>query len=118
MTTIYCDGAGWNGHVSRFCVATDDGESHIEVLEKNHTNNEMEYAAVSYALANYAVEGCTVYTDSLLVVNQVSGEWAIRQQKFFGPAMRIRKKVNEMSITLAHIGREHNVAGKLLEGTK
>ena len=65
---IYCDGSGWNGRESRWCVQMWRQKPHIERYDYERTNNEMEYAAVLWAL-NKAVDGDIILTDSQLAVS-------------------------------------------------
>jgi len=70
---IYCDGSGWNGRESRACVI--QGTRIIVLTDTTEkTNNEMEYEAVLLALSISQPDDI-IYTDSQLVVNQLSGDY-------------------------------------------
>lgn len=66
----YVDGAGWNGRYSRSAVANEQENFPVVKLYRQYTNNEMEYKALINALER-ASEGDQIFSDSLLIVNQV-----------------------------------------------
>lgn len=119
MTKFYADGSGWNGECSKFCVVRED-EKGSEILIKRishskHTNNEMEYRAVLFAI-EHCENGDIIYTDSQLVVNQVHGLWKINYahlQKFVDEIKAVWKKKPDVEIVW--VSREQNLAGKVLE---
>ena len=76
---IYIDG-GTRG--SKICLVDKLKEKVIVKFRGgNPTNNELEYLALLYALAyinnNYKNRNVTIYSDSLLVVNQINQKWRI-----------------------------------------
>lgn len=111
---IYCDGSGWNGKKSKFCVCSDEGYLFKEVFEKELTNNQVEYFAVIHALS-ICEEGDKILTDSLLVVNQVSGKWKVKNEKLFPLWVKANKLAKEKNIYPEWIERNKNLAGNLLE---
>jgi len=113
---IYCDGSGWNGRESKWCVVYD-GKTNIERYDYERTNNEMEYAAVLWA-ANKAVDGDVICTDSQLVVNQVNGKWRIKEPRLKDFYVSVQSKLWNRNIGLVWIPREENLAGKVLEKGK
>jgi ribonuclease HI len=58
-----------------------------------------------------------VFSDSQLLVNQFSGEWAVRDPSLARLLRRIHEIIEErqLKLTLSWIPREQNLAGKLLE---
>ena len=110
---FYCDGSGWNGRESKWCVV-HDGKTNIERYDYERTNNEMEYAAVLWAL-NKAVCGDIILTDSQLVVNQVAGKWRCKEPRLKGYCDTVWEKVQDKVVELVWIPREENLAGKVLE---
>lgn len=113
---IYCDGSGWNGQRSRFAVACENGKNKIITFTDNRTNNEMEYMAVLYALEHFAGSGDKILTDSQLVVNQVNGNWKVKQAHLFEFCQTAKTALDEKGCALTWIPREENMAGHLLEG--
>lgn len=74
MPIFYTDGSSTIGVKSSFCV-TDGKGVVIQKVDSDlnpKTNNEEEYRGVIWALEN-AKDGDIIYTDSLLVVNQING---------------------------------------------
>lgn len=111
---IYCDGSGWNGRESKWCVVAG-GNPHIERYGYERTNNEMEYGAVLYAL-NIADEGDVVCTDSQLVVNQVNGKWKCKEPRLQTFRDLAQQKLKDKpDVSLVWIPREESLAGKVLE---
>ena len=78
------------------------------------TNNEMEYAAVLWAL-NKAVDGDIILTDSQLVVNQVAGKWKVKEPRLDTLCKLARLKMEDKDVSLEWIPREENLAGKVLD---
>ena len=114
----YCDGAGWNGKVSKYCVCREDGKHWIYRMEYNYTNNETEYMAVIHALLVFATEGDIVLTDSRLVVEQGNGRWKCKSKNLITYMMKVKQLLKERKCTLDYVHRDDNLAGNLLEGDK
>ena len=112
----YTDGAGWNGTISRYAIANDDREFPIKVFHSEFTNNEMEYMALIDALER-ASEGDAVVADSLLVVNQVNGEWKVKKKHLVPYHAKAQGLARRKGITLSWIDRSKNKAGRMLEST-
>lgn len=77
-----------------------------------NTNNEAEYQAVIYALAevkNFWLKDIVIYSDSQLVVSQINGNWKIKEarlQQLQKPVAKILK--DYPTIQLTWIPREEN----------
>ena len=97
----------------------------------DRTNNEAEYHALLKALALVAerwAEKTTgkipsgagkilIRSDSKLVVNQVSGEWQVKDSKLIELNSRARDSIRKIvSVRLEWVPREENLAGLWLEG--
>jgi ribonuclease HI len=117
MATIYCDGAGYNGEVSKYAVVIQGEEPIIKHFDENLTSNDMEYMAVVEA-TKIAEYGDTILTDSQLVANQVSGAWRVLDDKFDTSVTLIRKAILEKNLTVGWIRRNKNLAGLALEKDK
>ena len=114
----YCDGSGWNGRESKFCVVRPDGVTEIVTYEREeYTNNEMEYEAVETAM-ELAKEGDTIYTDSRLVVEQINGNYKVRSRKQRPRWKACSKLVDDKKLNVRWIGRDINKAGFVLDELK
>jgi len=111
---IWIDGSGWNGKESKYCVAFENGKVIKEIIKEKKTSNVMEYMALIKAL-EVCNEKDEIFTDSQLVVNQISGKYKIKKEHLFPFVMKARKLLKEKSCSLAWISRKENFAGNLLE---
>jgi ribonuclease HI len=117
---IKCDGGsrGNPGPAAAAFVAFDNGRivaRHVEFLGV-HTNNEAEYMAVIAALAwvqKYEPRS-PIYTDSMVVANQIMGEYRCGEKRLQKLKEIIDKKFRTRVIRFIH--REDNVeADKLVK---
>jgi ribonuclease HI len=108
---IYCDGAvlgnpggpgGWG------MVVMDDAETihraHGPIDHK--TNNEAEYLAIIQALAwlnegKTPIASATIYSDSMLAVNQINGEWACRKHHLWQLCGECRRLAARLSFRVS-----------------
>lgn len=111
---VYCDGSGDNGSTSGYCVIRGDYIER-EIYEKRYTNNEMEWKAMIQAL-KIAQTGDTVYSDSQLIVNQISGNWKVKEQRL-KPLAKEGKEIlaSKRGVSVKWIPREQNDAGIFIE---
>jgi len=76
------------------------------------TNNMAEYEALLRALTiamERSVSHITVYTDSQLVANQVTGAYKIKNMTLFGYVRRVKEIVSNFEhFTIQYIPREQN----------
>jgi ribonuclease HI len=77
----------------------------------HHDNNVAEYVALLEAL-QYALElnatALHVYSDSELVVKQMTGEYACRSPRLYSLNWTCRKLARSLTFCIAHIPRERN----------
>jgi|SRR5215469_6530183 len=77
----------------------------------HHDNNVAEYAALLEAL-QYAVDlkatALHVFSDSELVVKQMTGEYACRSPRLYSLNWTCRKLARSLTFRIAHIPREDN----------
>ena len=119
MARVFCDSS-----TKEACIVVEGQKPIFIAYPSPVTNNVGEYKAVLLALQCVlrALPSlpATIYTDSLLVVNQVSGVWACRKPHL----LPFKRKVNELmrkimnggrDIRLEWIPREENLAGIELE---
>lgn len=114
MKKIYVDGSGFNGFESKFCIVFEDGKSEIKTFKVNRSNNEMEYEAVIYALEK-CDKNSIIYTDSQLVINQVQGNWKVKQNHLLPLMLKAHNLLVNKNAELEYISRDRNLAGNLLE---
>ena len=111
----YTDGSGWNGEKSEYVVTDETG--HIitrRTLPEERTNNEMEYDGVIYAL-QLAKDGDTIYSDSQLVVNQLTKNWKVKARNLISRYNYAKELFSNKNVKLLWIRREKNLAGKIFE---
>jgi len=83
-----------------------------EFIGTNETNNVAEYHALVLGLKqslSYGVRNLTVYGDSLLVINQVTGKFKVNSHKlnkYYEFAVELSKQFE--SVRFQHIPREKN----------
>lgn len=122
MMEIYTDGAsrGNGGESASAYIIYNDGIElargvrHIGLA----TNNMAEYMAVhdaiEYCYLNLTLdhlELCIVISDSMLVINQLSGKWRINNQNLQEINKNIKFYLNNMGITFEFkwVPRENNI---------
>lgn len=120
---VYIDGAslGNPGRSGAGIVALD--EQGVELWRDSihlgqMTNNMAEYEALIHALQRAvlsSIESVTIYTDSLLVANQMTGVYKVKNgnmQTYVRKALELTKNIADFEIH--HIDREKNrVADRL-----
>ncbi|MGM0471603.1 MAG: ribonuclease HI family protein [Bacillota bacterium] len=114
---IYTDGAsrGNPGPAGIGVVILDDSnncQARIADYIGRATNNEAEYQAIITALeaaVNYEVDEIDLYSDSQLVVKQVTGEYQVRSEKLKPYYQQIKKLLSQLSdCRFHHLPREEN----------
>ena len=115
MNKWYADGSGWNGKTCAWAVVGPDGSKLTTTIgTEKLTNNECEYKAVIRA-AEMALTGDTIYTDSQLVVKQVSGEYRCKVRHLQPLLQEVLLIKTLKHLLLKWVPREQNKAGKLFE---
>lgn len=111
-------------HHKRWRLRLND---HLELLEDN---NEAEYAALYRLIQQLETievhhQPITIHLDSMVVVNQASGEWPCFEEHYFHWLDRIDKLASKLGLTLHYklIDRHSNkeadhLATQALEGTE
>jgi len=110
----YVDGS--SSFIGREIAVTDnDGNLLLsKKYKKELTNNELEYEAIIAAL-ELCENGDSIYSDSKLCVEQIIGNFKIRQAHLEPYATRAKKILETKKVTITWIPRERNLAGKYLE---
>jgi ribonuclease HI len=113
----YTDGSSTIGVKSAHCVVDENGK--VLYYEEQtspvvFTNNEEEYRGVIYAL-RLCNAGDIVYTDSLLVVNQIYGKYKVKVPHLRPLCKKAQELVKEKGASVIWIEREKNLAGKRFE---
>jgi ribonuclease HI len=115
MNKWYADGSGWSGKRCGWAVVCPDGSKHVDMSSTEHfTNNECEYKAVICA-ALFASPGDRIYTDSRLVVKQVSGEYKCKVQRLQILLQETARIIISKHLLLKWIPRKQNKAGRLFK---
>ena len=111
---IFVDG-GTKG--SRICIVDGDTEI-IKYRKHTPTNNELEYLAVLYALGyvrdKYKGKNITIYSDSKLIVNQLTGKWRVTTPSL-KPLWQKCTNMLTKKIKIIWTPREFNRAGWVLD---
>lgn len=115
---IYVDGSGTNGISCSYAVVDENGNILKHEIftgdEGGATNNEMEYRALIEALG-LAEDGDLIFSDSQLVVNQVSGKWKVKEWRLMPLMQEAAKILRSKSVKIEWIKRSANIAGWYLE---
>jgi ribonuclease HI len=113
---IWIDGSGalLKGQKGMACVVFEGDEPKVWYYG-NATNNEMEYQALLNALEDERSKEATVFTDSRLLVGQLTKSWKVKAsnlRKIHQECLELLKKRNA---NIVWISRDENKAGKELE---
>jgi len=113
---IWIDGSGalLPGQKARYCVLFEGDKPIVEEFDSG-TGNEMEYMALLRALEDFRSEGATIYSDSQLVVFQLSQKYGVAAENLRPLYEKCKRLVETRKATLIWIKREENRAGKVLE---
>ncbi len=95
----------------------DEGPVHIAKWIGHQDNNVAEYAALMEAL-QYAV-ACKartlhVYSDSEVVVRQMTGEYVCRSPRLYSMHWTCRKLARSLKFSISHVPRENNAEANQL----
>ncbi len=113
---IYIDGAArgnpGNSGIGVLIRETKDKNREVKKYLGTKTNNQAEYTALITALEsanNLKERQIKIFTDSLLVANQINGIWKVRHPEI----ITLNKKAKQLlqnfkNITIQHIPRELN----------
>jgi ribonuclease HI len=87
----------------------------------NPTNNDLEYLALYYAIQyannNYSKKNILIYSDSMLVVNQMNGKWRVTTESL-KPLFDKCQNIMTEKIKIKWISRKFNRAGWVLETSR
>lgn len=123
MNVFYVDGATKNnGKIgsqrSYICVTDGDGNVITDHHIGDRTNNQTEVLALLSALKRIDfdnIKDATIYSDSQLIVNGVTGKWNITAPQLFLYIRKARELVAKTGATIIWIPRNGNKAGIYLE---
>jgi ribonuclease HI len=98
----------------------DDGPIRIAKWIGHQDNNVAEYAALMEAL-QFAVSRKAgklhVYSDSQVVVRQMTGEYVCRSPRLYSLHWTCRKLARSLAFSISHVPREFNVEANRLAQT-
>lgn len=111
----YCDGYE-NAKGCGYLVSSDKSSvlSHQNFSPRAYTNNECEYLAVLKAI-ELASKNDVIYTDSKLVVGQLSWGWKCNYQHLKVLIDKCKNMMSNKPVKIRWINRERNLAGKIIE---
>lgn len=105
------------GQKAKACVVFEDGDVKITEFDRG-TNNEMEYTALIHALSDLRSDRATIFTDSQLLVGQLTQGWKVKAGNLRPLNDQARALLAQSKATLVWVPREQNRAGKVLEKAK
>ena len=110
---VYTDAGTKNG--GRIClVDPQKDKTVIKQRTGDLSNNQLEYLGLLYAISyvnnNYSKKPVRVYTDSLLMANQMNGKWRITTEHLI-PLWKKCQKYMTKDIKIVWVKREKNLAG-------
>jgi len=118
--TAYVDGASHgNPGPSGIGVVIDGAEGAMRIARSigRQDNNVAEYVALLEAL-QYALRRRAstlhVFSDSEVVVKQMSGEYRCRSPRLYSLNWICRKLARSLNFSISHVGRENNLAANAL----
>ena len=119
MTNVYVDGSGKG--TFGYYIEDDEVSKVIHGVDVK-THNVAEYMAIVAALKECVkreYENITIYSDSLVVVNQINREYAVTKDHLRVLAIEVwtileALKAKNVSVSIVWIPREQNKAGKML----
>ncbi|MCO5572790.1 hypothetical protein L7F22_026549 [Adiantum nelumboides] len=92
------------------------------MLENVHSNNEAEYAALSLSLEwclNLGIKHLNAFGDALLLVKQVHGTWACKNQGLVVQLRKVKELLKRFEVThLLHVPRKDNQEADALASEK
>ena len=120
MTRIYCDGGAFpNPGKKIVSVIFPEGNKEIVKETGYGTNSEAEYEAFLLALKmakEWGLKSFTLCSDSMLVLNQLAGNWKIKQEKFLHYKKEFDKLKEEFEkIDFEWVRSEENLAHQNIE---
>jgi ribonuclease HI len=109
---IYTDGSGKTG---KYAYLVDEPERRLRIFEKKGiTNNEAEYMALIQALEDNSDADIEIFSDSELMVKQMKGEYAIKEERLRELAQKALKLCEGRKVTFTWVPRGKNKVGKIL----
>lgn len=112
-----CHGSPGRAGVGVVIEDSVGGEIKISKWIGQHDNNVAEYVALLTAL-QHAIEvkakSLRVYSDSEIVVKQMTGEYTCRSPRLYTLNWICRKLARKLDFSIVHIRREHNTGANRL----
>lgn len=113
---VYVDASG-KGRIMAFLKNPYFGTESMKYLDEVGTSNELEYKAVELGVSLIPNgEEAVVYSDSRLVVLQLSHMWSIKSDRLRDLAKRVYDMIEKkkLKVRFVWVPREKNIAGKFL----
>jgi len=128
MYVIYVDGSSENPGLGVSVAIVEDKDTgkvltqEVKILEES-TCNEAEYNAIKLAI-DYITnitpqENVTIYSDSMLAVNQLNGSYKIKNPTLYTLNEEIKNiiKDKQLKCTIEYVPREQNVKADFIAHT-
>ena len=107
---IYVDGSGKSG---KYCYVAE-GRAPKILEESGITNNQAEYKAVIVALQDIKEKDIEIFSDSELIVKQLTYEYSIKIDHLRQLAIQVWKLCEGRKVRFYWTPRSKNKAGKVL----
>ncbi len=113
---LYIDGGTRHNNIC--LVDWNKDKTIVKKRPNSPTNNELEYLALHFAMQygnkHYPEDSIIIYSDSLLVVNQMNYRWRVTTESL-RPLFDKCQKIKTDKIKIRWISRKFNRAGWVLE---
>jgi ribonuclease HI len=113
---LYIDGGTRHNNIC--LVDWNKDKTIVKKRPNSPTNNELEYLALHFAMQygnkHYPEDSIIIYSDSLLVVNQMNYIWRVTTESL-RPLFDKCQKIKTDKIKIRWISRKFNRAGWVLE---
>jgi ribonuclease HI len=99
---------------------SDKGPIRIKKWIGHQDNNVAEYVALLEALQcalRLSARGLHVFSDSLVVVKQMTGEYTCRSPRLYSLNWICRKLARSLDFSISHVTRENNIEANGLAGS-
>ena len=110
---IFCDSS-----TREACYVFEEQEPVVVPYPERVTVNTGQYLAAILALEEalkQGLEDIVIWTDSLLVANQVNGIWECRKKHLLPFRDKVKGLAQEVQAAIRWIPRDENIAGKVIE---
>lgn len=103
------------GNSKEVCCVTVGGKVSRSPIDGENTNNVAVYRAILFGLYKHP-EATEVYSNSLLVLRQLEGSYAVKSEKLLPYWLRVKTRIERLGhdVKFTWVPKENNLAGKEL----